>query len=224
MKMLILFTISVALMCCEPVAKETAIAGSQTTLLEEAHQNLADDEISLAKEKVREILMADPEDEGATTIMAQIIDYEIARFKETEVSKVIEEYTEREKEDAVKTWMERGQALFDAKQYEQAILATEKVFLYEPENLEASHLIDEIRKKARAEGRGEGMILKRMYQTEIRTRIERYMRQARGWIETDRWGAARLALEKVLLLEPEHREALKLYERVKAHNRGNRAK
>ena len=185
------------------------------SLLEEARVLLQEDEIHQAKEKIREFIDTHPGDKEAWDLMAQAIDREIAGQRETEVNKIIEEYTERERQDATKTWLERAGALSDAGRYGEALLAAEKVFLFDPENAQASRMIDQIRKEAYAAGKGESLAVQRIYQGEIDVRAQIYLEQAQDWLEMGRVGAATLALEKVLLLDPENGRALKLYEQIR---------
>lgn len=204
---------------CETAAYGARSSDDPNSALLQAKQSLADDQIQDAKEGVREILRKDPEHQGAGVLMAEIIDREISTHMETETLKVVEEYTEREKADAVKTWLERSRALLEAKQYDQAILAAEKVFVIEPENIEASGLVDRIREDVTKEGKAESLVLKEMYRGEIDVRVRVYMKQAEQWMNAERWGMAGLALEKILLLDPQNQEALKMHERFKARQK-----
>lgn len=196
-------------------AAEKASATPTAALLDEARILLKEDEIHQAKDKIRQFIDVHPGDKEAWDLMAQAIDREIAGQRETEVNKLIEEYTERERQDATKTWLERSEALLDAGRYGEALLAAEKVFLFDPENIQASRLMDQIRKEAYSAGKGESLAVERIYQGEIDVRAKIYLEQAQDWLELGRVGAARLALEKVLLLDPENAAALKLYEQIR---------
>lgn len=178
--------------------------------LHEVESLLDQGELYRAKKRSEEVLVADPESERAQKLMAQILDEEIARHKEAFEPRVIEEYSSQEKSRETRTWLERGRLLLEVKQYNEALLAAEKVFSYEAGNLEASRLIDEIRGRAHREGKGEDLILAQMKQEEVKGRLEIYQEQAREWVRLGRWGAARLAVEKILLLSPGDPEALRL--------------
>ena len=219
MKPLSLLILLTALGGSEHAVLAATSSNSHPALLEQARQFLAEGEIYQAKRNVRRVLDEAPDNETAWLLMAEIIDYEIARQIETETTKLVGEYTDQERADAIKTWLERSQALLEIQEYDQAMLAAEKVFIFDPENIKASQLIDQIRKKAIEQGKGENLAIRRIYQAEIDARVYTYLDQAEEWINSGRWGAARLAIEKVLLLDPENRKALKLYKKVQgSHN------
>ncbi len=184
-------------------------------LLQDAEMLLKEGDLYEAKNNVRQVLEKEPAHERAWMLMAEIIDEEIARQRETETSKLILEYTDREKEDAIKTWLERSRSYLEIGAHEQAMLAAEKVFLYDAQNLQASELIDQIRQSAIKAGKGERLALERIYRAEVDTRVQVYLEQAENWLREGREGAARLALEKTLLLDPENKTALRMYERYK---------
>ena len=52
---------------------------------------------------------------------------------------------------------------------------------------------------------------------EVQDRVAVYKQQAQTWIEEGKFGAARLAAEKALLLKPEDDDTLKLLDEIKAH-------
>lgn len=188
---------------------------SSNQILQEAKDLAEQGAIYQAKEKVRLILEKNPEDVEGNHLMAELIELEIERQIEMETQKVPEEYTKQEKQDAIKTWLERSASYLEIKQYDEALLAAEKVFLYDPNSIEASTLVDRIRQKAIREGKGESLFLKQMYQKEMHEKINLYLEQAHTWLSQGRTGAAQLALEKTLLLDPENPEALRLYESLK---------
>ncbi len=194
-------------------------AETQNQKLEEAQTALEAGEYYKARQMAQEVLNQVPGDQEAEKLMAEIIDREIEREKIVFEVKADEEFTDEEKSEAVKTWLERSQALFNVRQYEEAVLAAEKVFIYDSQNLKASQLIDKIKRKASDEGRAESVAMRQMYEGEIQDRIARYREQSKQWMESGQWGAARLAVEKILLLEPEDREALALYEKIKEHRK-----
>ena len=57
--------------------------------------------------------------------------------------------------------------------------------------------------------------MQRRYEEEIEIRVERYREQAQVWKEEGRLGAAKMAVQKILLLEPKDRNAVVLYEEIK---------
>ena len=80
-------------------------------------------------------------------------------------------------------------------------------------------MIDEIKRSAIREGKQESIILKKMHQEEIGIRIKTYTEQAQKWLAAGQVGAARLAVEKILLLDPENPTALKMYDEIKARGK-----
>ena len=184
-------------------------------MLSDAIEYLKAGEYYEAREQVDSVLDSIPDDKDAQKLMAEIIDAEIARQKDALETKTREDLTTEEKERMIRTWMERSDGLLRAKQYEQALLAAERVFIYDPDNIKASRLIDEIRNSALAEGKHASLIMQRRYEEEIEIRVERYREQAQVWKEEGRLGAAKMAVQKILLLEPKDRNAVVLYEEIK---------
>lgn len=186
------------------------------TALRSAKGMMADGELYRAKRTTLAVLEKEPHHVEAEQLMATILDQEISREKEVS-TKSVDEFTTDEKKQQIRTWLERARTFLGLKQYDQAVLAAEKAFLYEAENYEASHLIDEIKERAYREGRGDTVVLGQMIEGEMRMRIQEYREQAQNWVREGQWGAARLAVEKILLLHPDDREALKLQEVIQGH-------
>ncbi|MFZ5802091.1 MAG: hypothetical protein ACOY3K_03140 [Candidatus Omnitrophota bacterium] len=194
----------------------TLWAGEPTTeeRLAQAEAMIAEGDLTQAKTEALEALMQDPESGEAVHMVARTLDLEISRAKESEMPRTLEEMSAEDKQDMAKTWLERAQTLFEIREYDQAMLAAEKVFLYEAGSVKASELLDRIKKKAIQEGKGESLLLSRIYEDEMEIRSEMYLAQAKRWMSAKRWGGAKLALEKILLLDPENREALRLYQQI----------
>jgi len=199
---------------CQSSGKNTPQL-TNLTPLEQGTVYLEEGEFFKAKQIARELLKKNPDNEAAQKLMAQIIDGEIVRQSEVFDSKAPEEYTDDEKNEEIKTWLERSKSLKELHQYEEAVLAAEKVFTYDSNNLDASRLIDEIKGQAYKEGKAQNLVLSQMREGEIETRVNQYLEQAKNWMEQGRWGAARLAVEKSLLLQPENRDAISLYSLIK---------
>lgn len=178
--------------------------------LRHAEAALTRERIFEARKWAGEALAMEPKRLEGQRLMAKILDQEIAREKSLSRKDTLEELSSQEKRQQMKTWLERAQGFLEVNQFDEALLAAEQVFQLDPENPEASHLIDEIQEKARRQGHEEGLFLKSLYQQEIHSRINRYTQQAEAWIREERWGAARLAVEKILLLDPENRVGLRL--------------
>jgi len=220
--MIYFFLLAGVMAGCKATPVESAVltpGAHYLLMIEEARQALAQGEFHQAQQITKKVLENQPNDAQAEILMAEIIDGEIARQRDIFDTKAQEELTDKERRDEAKTWLERSQMLFNVRQYDEALLAAEKVFLYDPDNLKASQLIDQIRGKAYQEGKGQSLILRQIYEGEIQERVERYREQARAWVDEGKWGAAKLTLEKILILAPEDREALALYEKVKEHRR-----
>lgn len=167
-----------------------------------------------ARRTTQQILEKNPEDAEASQLMANILDKEIERQKENLLPRAVEEMGGDEKEDEIKTWLERSRTLFAAKQYDLALFAAEKVFLYDGENIAASELIDQIKGQALKEGKAETLFISKMYEEEISDRLERYRQQAEELANQGSLGQARFTAEKILLLEPEDPKALTLLQKI----------
>ena len=191
-----------------------------TPSLSKVQKYMETGELYRARKMMASYLLQHPEDSGAPKIMAEIIDLEIARHKDLLEEKVVEEFSVDEKDIEARNWLERAQMLFELKQYDEAALAAEKVFLYDPENLKASELIDRIKNRALLEGRREIVLRQQIAHSEIQDRVLEYLKQTEAWIRSGRWGAAKLAVEKILLLDPENKEGLGLHDQIRAHQKG----
>jgi len=214
MNLLWVIIFMLAVQGCQTNSRESRYS-EKVLLLSDALEFSKAGEFYRARQLTQEVLDKDPDDTDAQQIMSEIIDAEIALQREAFETKVTEEFTSEETSMAISTWLERSRALLYAKQYEQALLAAERVFLYDQGNIEASRLMDQIKKMARDAGHEQSLIMQQRYEDEIQTRVKQYHIQAKTWMESGRWGAARLAIEKILLLDPKDREATQLYEEIK---------
>lgn len=211
MKKSILVLFSCLMVSCRSAGSFLPAAADRSFVIQESRDSLERGEFFRARQLAGKILQEDPGDFEAQKLMAEILDREIAGQREVLGSKFVEDYSDAERTAEARTWLERAESLLSLGEYEQAVLAAEKVFQYEPGNIRASALMDRIRREAQAEGKAESIWLKKMYAGESTERVNLYLGQARDWIREGRTGAARLAVEKALLLQPENREALKLY-------------
>jgi tetratricopeptide (TPR) repeat protein len=126
--------------------------------------------------------------------------------------KATEELTTPEKQGMIQELMAEGDRYSDEKNYNLANAAYESVFLLDPENQDASARIDRLKKRMLKEGKLETELVTRVYDSEIDARVRTYLSQAKEFIKTGRMGQARLALQKLLLINPLHEEAGKLYQ------------
>ena len=128
--------------------------------------------------------------------------------------KVAEELTGPEKKKVIEDLIAEGDRYFNAKDYNHAAAAYESVFLLEPEHAGASARIDQTKKLMLKEGKTETEAVGRMYDTEIESRSHFYLVRARQLLADGKTGQARLELQKLLLLDPLHKEGKKLYEEL----------
>lgn len=170
-----------------------------------------------ARQYAQEALDNNPQDPKAVKLMAEILDKEIERQREHLLPQAIEEMDSGERQSEIKTWLERSRALFAQNQYDLALFAAEKVFLYDGGNNAASELIDQIKAKALKEGKAETLFIHKMYKEEIADRMREYRQQAEGLAAKGQFGQAKFMVEKVLLLEPEDPQALALYQKILTH-------
>lgn len=176
-----------------------------------------------ARRAAQQALEQDPKDPEATKLMADILDKEIERQKEHLLPQAAEEMNASDKEDQIKTWLERSRALFNANQYDLALFAAEKVFLYDANDSAASELIDEIKGKAIKEGKADTLFIHKMYKNEIADRLEQYRTQAEELVAQGQLGQAQFTAEKILMLEPEDPKALAVLQKVLSRREGARS-
>ncbi len=198
------------------IPQANAFWGKSESEMKKARRYYQSHEYYKARSAVQEILNKNPGDDEAQKFMADILDKEIERQKKQVLPQAIEEMNHGEKFDEVKSWLERSRTLFAANQYDLALFAAEKVFLYDPSNNESSELIDKIKAKALKEGKADTLFIHKMYKEEIAERLSRYRNDAEDLFVRGQLGQARFTAEKVLLLEPEDPQALALYQKIMA--------
>lgn len=214
MKRILTPTILSLLICCKAFAFEFAFAASDSKL-NDAQRYFQAGETYQAKKRVGNYLKANPGNYEAQKLMAQILDQEIAQHKEAFEKQLPEELSADQNAIEIKTWLERGKALLEAGEYDEAALAVENVFRYDPKNQEASLLMDTIRGTAWNHGKKEILSNNYLVEEEITDRVGLYKKQAQVWLSQGKPGAARLAVEKVLLLSPEDKEGLAMLQQIK---------
>lgn len=193
-------------------------AAAKTSNLSQVRKDLNEGDLYQARKKAQKILEKDQTNAEAQKLMAEIIDREIARHKEIMTGSAKEELPADAKEEEVKTWLERAQSLMALKRYNEAVLAVEKAFSYDPENRKASKLMDEIKTRALRDGEQEVLVRQEVARGEIKDRVDVYVEQAQEYIKAGRWGGARMTVDKILLLQPDNKRALKLQKKIIAHN------
>jgi len=199
---------------CATGERSSLVPGDHRAVFSQAEKFYNNHEYYNARRAVQQILAEDPQNLRAAKFMADILDKEIERQKEHLLPQAVEEMSANDKEDQIKTWLERSRALFAAKQYDLALFAAEKVFLYDADNSAASELIDQIKGKALREGKAETLFIHKMYKNEIADRLEQYRTQAEELAAQGQLGQAQFTAEKILMLEPEDPKALAILQKV----------
>ena len=115
----------------------------------------------------------------------------------------------------VKQLLAEGDQYASEKNYNLANATYESVFLIEPNNVEASQHIDRLKKHMQKEGHSETELVTRVYDEEIDERTRVYLKQAKELITEGKLSRARFTLQKLLLINPLHAEANKLYQDLK---------
>ncbi len=128
---------------------------------------------------------------------------------------VKEELSKEDKKSMAKQLIAEGDRQAEEKNYNLANATYESVFLLEPNNIEASQRIDRLKKRMFKEGRSETELVTRVYDQEIEERTRVYLKQAKELITQGKRAQARFTLQKLLLIDPLHVEANKLYKDLK---------
>jgi Flp pilus assembly protein TadD len=212
-----MLTITGLLGGCATGPRSSMVSEENKTTLSQAEKFYNNHEYYSARRAVQQVLEKNPQDLQAAKLMADILDKEIERQKEHLLPQAVEEMNTDDKQDEIKTWLERSQTLFEANQYDLALFAAEKVFLYDADNNAASDMIDKIKTKALKEGKADTLFIHKMYQEEIADRLEQYRGQAEELAAQGQFGQARFTAEKVLMLEPEDPKALSILQKVLSH-------
>jgi Flp pilus assembly protein TadD len=208
---------------CATGSRSSLISSDSKTALSKAEKFYTNHEYYNARRAVQQVLEADPQNPQAGKLMADILDKEIERQKEHLLPQAIEEMSADDKEVQIKTWLERSRALFNANQYDLALFAAEKVFLYDADDAVASELIDQIKAKAIKEGKADTLFIHKMYKNEIADRLEQYRAQAEALAAEGKLGQAQFTAEKILMLEPEDPKALAILQKVISRRDGTRS-
>ena len=209
---------------CATGPRSSLVSSEQEAAFSQAEKFYNNHEYYDARTAVEQVLEKDPGNPRATKLMAEILDKEIERQKEHLLPQAVEEMNADDKQDQIKTWLERSHALFEVNQYDLALFAAEKVFLYDANNDAASELIDQIKGKALKEGKADTLFIHKMYKNEIADRLEKYRTEAEGLAAQGQLGQAQFTAEKILMLEPEDPKALSILQKVLSRKDGTRSK
>ena len=202
---------------CATGPRSSLVSGNREEVLSQAEKFYNNHEYYNARRAVQQVLAEEPQNPQATKLMAGILDKEIERQKEHLLPQAIDEMNADDKQDQIKTWLERSRVLFNANQYDLALFAAEKVFLYDANDSAASELIDQIKAKALKEGKADTLFIHKMYKNEIADRLEQYRTQAEDLAAQGQLGQAQFTAEKILMLEPEDPKALSILQKVLSH-------
>ena len=124
---------------------------------------------------------------------------------------------EKNSRDDVQTLLERAEAHFQAGRFSEASENAQKVFQLDPDNGQASRLLDRVARKLLDHNNTERAAITQVAREEVTKRIEQYRDRAKAAIEKEHWGEARFALQKVLILSPSDPEALRLYDLIESN-------
>jgi len=208
---------------CATGPRSSVVSGDRDEVLSQAEKFYNNHEYYNARCAAQQILAEEPQNSRASKLMADILDKEIERQKEHLLPQAIDEMNSDDKQDQVKTWLERSRTLFNASQYDLALFAAEKVFLYDANDSAASELIDQIKAKALKEGKAETLFIHKMYKNEIADRLEQYRVQAEDLAAHGQLGQAQFTAEKILMLEPEDPKALSILQKILSQKDGARS-
>ena len=128
--------------------------------------------------------------------------------------KLTEELSVSEKQAMIKELLIEGDRYVQERNYNLANAAYESIFLLEPEHTGASQKIDKLKKQMLKEGKTETELVTRVYDSEIDMRVKTYLAQAKEYMASGQLGRARLALQKLLLINPVHQEGQTLYKQL----------
>ncbi len=127
---------------------------------------------------------------------------------------VVEELSKEEKVSMMKQLLAEGDRLVERKDYNLANATYESIFLIKPGHIEASKRIDRLKKIMVQEGVSETQLVTRVYDQEIEIRVKQYLNQAKEMMKAGKLAQARFNLQKLLLIDPLHDEAGKLYKKL----------
>jgi Flp pilus assembly protein TadD len=208
---------------CATGPRSSLVSSDRKAVLSQAEKFYNNHEYYNARRAVQQVLTEEPQNPRASKLMANILDKEIERQKEHLLPQAIDEMSTDDKRDEIKTWLERSRALFNANQYDLALFAAEKVFLYDANDSTASELIDQIKTKALKEGKADTLFIHKMYKNEIADRLEQYRTQAEDLMAKGQLGQAQFTTEKILMLEPEDPKALSILQKILSQKNGARS-
>ncbi len=199
----------------------SADQGSYESKMKRAKSAVKHGDAFEAQKWAQEALQMKPGDLEAQALIAKIFDHQIEQDIILSQKTPAEELHSDEKKLKVKTLLERSNTLLEINLLKEANDTAEEALQLDPDNLEASRLLDAVKEKAQKQGKEESLFLQDLYEEEASSRIESYSEQAESWIAQKKWGAARIALEKILVLDPKNARAKKLLSEVEKQGDNN---
>lgn len=195
----------------ETDASKAAVDAFNKTIEEEAKKKI---ERAEAAEKAGRI-------QGAQSLMKQAMMLEALRIEDGRISeeKILalkDQMPARERKDWMKRFLQEGDNLANLGLYDLAVDEYEKVFLFEPENKEASKRIDRLRKKFIKEETQSMKEEGRVIDEQVAEHSALYIGQAEELIKEKDYSSAKRILERVLVLDKKNKKAKKLLKEVKA--------
>lgn len=181
----------------------------------QANKYLAQSEFYKAGQTASRLQGYFPDDPQIRELVTHVQVRQAKRYKDLRGSlSGMTDMTQREKQDAIQTLNERAEEYLRSGKYAEAAEMAQEVFQYEPGNSRASKMMDKITDAEGKEAEREDGLLRGVYRDEMTERMEVYRREARRAMDNERYGQARFAIEKMLLLEPNDPEANRLYTTV----------
>jgi len=154
------------------------------------------------------------------TVLPSTVRMGLASKEMADVKKLAAEYSKEEKSREVKELLALGDEMRELRRYDDALIAYEQVFLFDPMHVQASAKLDLLKEQIRKEGKDEIGIVSGVYEEEIANRVREYWEEVRTLLEQEKYGQARFTLEKLLLLDSINEEAIKLHEMLQKRFEG----
>lgn len=174
------------------------------TLLENGK---AKDALSLYKESIQDFQRQSTD--------AAIFAEKVAAERDWSVSELIQgEFDSDRRKQIIQELLGRGQIWLNDGDYDRAVEAFEKVFILDPVNAKASKGIDRARKELIHARKVEQKEELEEYGSENHDLIDKEFNRALAYIKKGELERAKIHLEQVMLIDPEHREARKLLRQI----------
>lgn len=176
--------------------------------LDDAEKAFRRKEYFKARRMTEKVLKQEPSNERALRLKQQVnaAEQEL-RDRILGTPRVAEEMSSEDQKELAQIWLDKARLFADMKQYDKAVEAAEQVFVHDPSNKEASGFIDQVKKAAYQQGQGDVQTIKSMMHDEISERIKLYKDEAVESLNREQLGPAQMAVRKILLLDPEDKEA-----------------